>query len=106
MSNCPGIVSYAHGVDHCPACVENAQLRAHLAQRTAALETHPAAYDGLRSRHTRMVIRETGHVTNMCRVCGETYPCSTAQLLGERDGLLQRLQALADLPEATKEKQP
>jgi len=37
MSNCPGIVSYAHGVDHCPACVENAQLRAHMAELR---ETH------------------------------------------------------------------
>lgn len=50
-------------------------------------ETHPEVYDGLRRRHARKQIVETGHWTNMCKACGETWPCSTNQLLGERDGL-------------------
>lgn len=68
------------------------RIRQYAEQATS--ETHPQVYDGLRRRHTRKVIYG-GHVTNMCRACGETFPCATTQLLGERDSLLQNA---TDLP--------
>jgi len=37
MSDCPGLVSYAHGVDHCPGCEEAAPLLAALANVSGAL---------------------------------------------------------------------
>jgi hypothetical protein len=95
MSACPGILAMDQevpstvpagsggSIEHCPGCKEAAQLRAQLAQRTAALQKI-IRYVDIAAETYSGAHRLAPHVATDC----QTYA----------------RQALADLPEAPKEK--